>query len=104
MAALKANNCKKKLKSVPKWSQASSAAVSGVQPCKAGLTEGQILDLANVFGYDIDFALDIHSGDTFSVMFERNYAEGQYIGNGAILGGAIPEPGPGVSGRSSHRW
>lgn len=60
---------------------------------KAGLTEAQILDLANVFGYDIDFALDIHSGDTFSVMFERNYAEGQYIGNGAILAAQFTNQG-----------
>lgn len=60
---------------------------------RAGLSEGQILDLANVFGYDIDFALDIHSGDTFSVMYERNYAEGQFIGNGAILAAQFQNQG-----------
>jgi len=60
---------------------------------RAGLSEAQILDLANVFGYDIDFALDIHSGDTFSVMFERNYAEGQYIGNGAIIAAQFQNQG-----------
>lgn len=59
----------------------------------AGLSEAQIIDLANVFGYDIDFALDIRSGDSFSVMFERQYAEGQFIGNGAIIAAQFQNQG-----------
>lgn len=59
----------------------------------AGLSEAQIIDLANVFGYDIDFALDIRSGDSFSVMFERQYAEGQFIGNGAIVAAQFQNQG-----------
>lgn len=59
----------------------------------AGLNENQIIDLANIFGYDIDFALDIRSGDTFSVMFERQYAEGQFVGNGAILAAQFQNQG-----------
>lgn len=59
----------------------------------AGLSEAQIIDLANVFGYDIDFALDIRSGDAFSVMFERQYAEGQFIGNGAIVAAQFQNQG-----------
>jgi len=59
----------------------------------AGLSDAQINDLANVFGYDIDFALDIRSGDSFSVLFERQYAEGQFIGNGAILAAQFQNQG-----------
>jgi murein DD-endopeptidase MepM/ murein hydrolase activator NlpD len=59
----------------------------------AGLTDAQINDLANVFGYDIDFALDIRSGDSFSVLFERQYTEGQFIGNGAILAAQFQNQG-----------
>jgi len=51
----------------------------------AGLTDGQIIALANVFGWDIDFALDIRSGDSFHVIFEKKYVEGEYIGTGNIL-------------------
>ncbi len=51
----------------------------------AGLTDGQIIALANVFGWDIDFALDIRSGDSFHVIFEKKYVEGEYIGTGDIL-------------------
>lgn len=51
----------------------------------AGLTDGQIIDLANIFGWDIDFALDIRSGDSFHVTYEKKYIEGEYIGVGNIL-------------------
>mgnify|MGYP003861081431 CR=1 FL=1 len=51
----------------------------------AGLTDGQIIELANIFGWDIDFALDIRSGDSFHVIYEKKYVEGEYIGTGSIL-------------------
>jgi len=51
----------------------------------AGLTDGQIIELANIFGWDIDFALDIRAGDSFNVIFEKKYVEGDYIGPGNIL-------------------
>lgn len=53
---------------------------------EAGLSEAQLLTLANsIFSYDIDFGLDIRAGDSFSVLYETKYAEGQFIGNGQIL-------------------
>jgi murein DD-endopeptidase MepM/ murein hydrolase activator NlpD len=57
------------------WNAASSA----------GLNDGQIISLANVFGWDIDFALDIRKGDRFNVIFEKKYVEGDFIGTGKIL-------------------
>ena len=51
----------------------------------AGLTDGQVIELANIFGWDIDFALDIRKGDNFHVIFEQRYIEGEYIGTGNIL-------------------
>jgi len=51
----------------------------------SGLTDGQIIELANIFGWDIDFALDIRSGDSFHVIYEKKYVEGEYIGTGNIL-------------------
>jgi hypothetical protein len=71
---------------------------------RAGLTEGQILDLANLFGYDVDFALDIRAGDTFSVMFERHYAEGQFIGNGGILAAQSTPHAPSAWQNQSAQW
>ncbi|MFQ5902832.1 MAG: peptidoglycan DD-metalloendopeptidase family protein [Candidatus Binatia bacterium] len=44
----------------------------------AGLTPAQILDLSDIFQYDIDFFSDFHRGDTFSVAFEEiRYADGR---------------------------
>ncbi len=51
----------------------------------AGLNDGQIINLANVFGWDIDFALDIREGDSFNVIYEKQYIEGDFIGTGKIL-------------------
>jgi murein DD-endopeptidase MepM/ murein hydrolase activator NlpD len=53
---------------------------------KAGLNHAQIMQIANIFGWDIDFALDIQPGDNFSVLFEEQYLDGKKIGNGNILG------------------
>lgn len=52
---------------------------------EAGLESRQIIALANVFGWDIDFALDIRSGDSFHVIFENHYIDGEFIGTGKIL-------------------
>lgn len=52
---------------------------------RAGLTHNLTMDLANVFGYDIDFAMDIRKGDTFEVVYEQKTIAGEPIGTGNIL-------------------
>lgn len=44
-----------------------------------------IMELANIFGWDIDFGLDIRKGDQFKVLFEERFLDGEKIGNGNIL-------------------
>lgn len=51
----------------------------------AGLSDKQIMNLANIFGWDIDFVNDIRKGDTFAVIFEQHFIDGQYVGDGNIL-------------------
>ncbi|WP_444929545.1 OapA family protein [Microbulbifer sp. SSSA002] len=51
----------------------------------AGLSDNLIMEMADVFSSDIDFALDIRKGDHFSVMFEEQFLDGEKIGNGPIL-------------------
>jgi murein DD-endopeptidase MepM/ murein hydrolase activator NlpD len=51
----------------------------------AGLSNRMILELANVFGGVIDFALDPRAGDTFSLLYEEQYLDGEKIGEGAIV-------------------
>ena len=52
---------------------------------RAGLSAALIMELANVFGWDIDFALDIRSGDQFSVVYEEKYLDGDKIKDGTII-------------------
>ncbi|MCM2678660.1 peptidoglycan DD-metalloendopeptidase family protein [Echinimonas agarilytica] len=53
---------------------------------ESGLTPNLIMSLANVFGWDIDFALDIRKGDSFSVIYETRYLNGEFAGYGDIIG------------------
>ncbi|MBF0471444.1 MAG: peptidoglycan DD-metalloendopeptidase family protein, partial [Gammaproteobacteria bacterium] len=52
---------------------------------EAGLSEGVIMELAGIFGWDIDFALDIRKNDTFLVLYEEQYLDGKKINDGPIL-------------------
>ena len=52
---------------------------------KAGISQNIIMELANIFGWDIDFVLDIRKGDSFTVLYEELYREGEKISDGKIL-------------------
>lgn len=52
---------------------------------RAGLSHNLTMDLANVFGYDIDFAMDIRKGDSFEVIYEEKSIAGERVGTGNIL-------------------
>lgn len=52
---------------------------------RAGLTDGLIMELANIFGWDIDFVYEIREQDQFSVVYEEHYLNGEKLGNGNIL-------------------
>jgi murein DD-endopeptidase MepM/ murein hydrolase activator NlpD len=51
----------------------------------AGLSDRLILKLAEIFGWDIDFALDVHAGDSFSAIYEEKYWLGRKVDDGLIL-------------------
>ncbi len=52
---------------------------------EAGLSDSLTMELANIFGWDIDFALDIRQGDHFTVIYEEHFLNGEKISNGAVL-------------------
>ncbi|MFP4334477.1 MAG: OapA family protein [Wenzhouxiangella sp.] len=52
---------------------------------EAGLSDGMTMRLANIFGWDIDFALDIRSGDRFALIYEEIWRDGEYLRDGPIL-------------------
>jgi murein DD-endopeptidase MepM/ murein hydrolase activator NlpD len=59
----------------------------------AGLSDGQILEMAKIFGSEIDFALDLRAGDSFMVMYEDQYLEGRKVGRGPILAASFTNQG-----------
>ena len=59
----------------------------------AGLSEAQIMSLAGIFGWDIDFGLDIRAGDSFSVLYETQFVDGEFIGNGNIIAAQFSNQG-----------
>lgn len=68
----------------------SSLFVSGQN---AGMPHQIIMDLAGIFGWDIDFALDIRPGDYFTVTYEEQMVDGEPIGAGAILAATFSNRG-----------
>ena len=52
---------------------------------KASLSDSLTMDLAGIFGWDVDFALDIRKGDRFTVLYDQLYLDGERIGDGNIL-------------------
>ena len=52
---------------------------------KNDIPESVIMDLAYIFGWDIDFVFDIRAGDRFKILYETPYVDGQQIENGSIL-------------------
>ena len=52
---------------------------------RAGLSDNLIMQMAEIFGWDVDFALDIRAGDRFALVFEEQFKDGEKIGEGPIV-------------------
>ncbi|CAM2848812.1 peptidoglycan DD-metalloendopeptidase family protein [Vibrio rarus] len=59
----------------------------------AQLTPNQIMSVAGIFGWDIDFALDIRPNDSFKLLFEEKIVEGEFVGYGRILAAQFTNQG-----------
>ncbi len=60
---------------------------------KAGLSQKKIMELAAIFGWDVDFALDIRKGDSFAVIYEELLLEGKVIRDGNIVAAEFTNQG-----------
>ena len=52
---------------------------------KNDIPESVIMDLAYIFGWDIDFVFDVRVGDRFKLLYETPFVDGQQIENGSNL-------------------
>ena len=59
----------------------------------AGLNDGMVMKLANLFGWDIDFVLDIREGDRFYLLYEKIYRDGSFLRDGEIVGATFINQG-----------
>lgn len=60
----------------------SSLFLSGAE---AGLSDKLIMNLAGIFAWDVDFVLDIRTGDNYCVLYEEIWQDGEYISDGEIV-------------------
>ena len=57
--------------------------VDGVE---AGISPNSMMNMINLYGYDVDFQRDIHSGDKFEMLVESFYDEnGKKVRDGSVL-------------------
>jgi murein DD-endopeptidase MepM/ murein hydrolase activator NlpD len=58
-----------------------------------GMSNKAILDLASIFSWDIDFATNIQTGDSFNVIYQNRYRDGEFVGVGDILAARFTNSG-----------
>ena len=51
----------------------------------ANLSDKVIMNIAGIFAWDIDFVLDIRSGDNFYVQYEEIWQDGEFVTDGEIV-------------------
>jgi len=67
-----------------------SLYLSGQQ---ANLPDKLIMELANIFAWDIDFVFDIRQGDSFAILFEEQYLDGEMFAVGDIIAASFTNRG-----------
>lgn len=52
---------------------------------QAGLSDNLVMQLTDIFAWDIDFVRDIRKGDHFQVLYNERYLDGQKVDDGDIV-------------------
>ena len=52
---------------------------------EANLSDKIIMNIAGIFAWDVDFVLDIRTGDNYYVQFEEIWQDGEYVTDGEII-------------------
>ena len=59
----------------------------------AGLSDNIIMKLSHLFQWDISFALDLRHGDSFSLIYEEIYIDGEKVKEGKIIAASFVNAG-----------
>ncbi|MBI5237760.1 MAG: peptidoglycan DD-metalloendopeptidase family protein [Deltaproteobacteria bacterium] len=60
---------------------------------KAGLDPQAIMNMTDIFAWDVDFSSEIRKGDSFSMLFEELHVNGRPVKTGRILGAEMMNAG-----------
>ena len=52
---------------------------------RAGLSDATLIQIAEIFGWDVDFAWDIRDGDRMIVIYDRILKDGEHLRDGPVL-------------------
>jgi murein DD-endopeptidase MepM/ murein hydrolase activator NlpD len=51
----------------------------------AGISNQTTMAIASIFGWDVDFVLDIREGDSFIAVYEQIWQDGKYVRDGDVI-------------------
>lgn len=60
---------------------------------EARLSNNLIMEMVRIFGWDIDFVLDIRAGDTFHIVYTNHQMDGEVLEDGQILAAEFTSQG-----------
>jgi len=60
---------------------------------RLGEKDELVIDFADIFEWDVDFFTDLQEGDSFRIIYEKKYIEGESIGYGEILAAELTNKG-----------
>jgi murein DD-endopeptidase MepM/ murein hydrolase activator NlpD len=60
---------------------------------QSGAHDQTAVELADIFGWDIDFVLDVRPGDTFVVTYQEIWRDGHYLKDGPVLAASFVNQG-----------
>ncbi len=83
----------KSVETVKRFAEGSISDSLFLAAQEAGLSDNLTMELANIFGWDIDFVLDIRKGDKFSLIYEELYLDGEKLKDGNILAATFTNDG-----------
>ena len=75
------------------WASAEISSSLFLAGQEAGLSQNMIMELANIFGGVIDFALDPRVGDTIHLLYEDLYLDGEKYRDGEIVAASFTNQG-----------
>jgi len=52
---------------------------------EAGVSDKVIMNVAGIFAWDVDFVLDIRTGDNYYVQYEEIWQDGEFVADGEII-------------------